>query len=82
MTQFQDGDEGIRLRVGNATAIPARYENGIFRPLEEVAIEEGTVVEVHVPAESESPQGRRSIKDLAFYGLWAGRDDITYGSAT
>jgi predicted DNA-binding antitoxin AbrB/MazE fold protein len=66
-------------RVGNTITIPARYENGIFRPLEEVAIKEGTVVEVHVPAESESSRGRRSIKDLPFYGLWADRDDITDG---
>ncbi len=58
--------------------IPARYENGIFRPLEKVAIQEGTVVEVHVPAGSESPRGRRSIKDLPFYGLWADRDGISY----
>jgi hypothetical protein len=59
--------------------IPARFENGIFRPLEEVNIREGTVVEVHVPAVSASPAGRRSIKDLSFYGLWADRDDITDG---
>ena len=59
--------------------IPARYENGIFRPLEEVAIKEGTVVEVHVPTGSEAPRSRRSIKDLPFYGLWADRDDITDG---
>jgi predicted DNA-binding antitoxin AbrB/MazE fold protein len=59
--------------------IPARYENGIFRPLGEVAIKEGTVVEVHVPEEGESPRGRRSIKELPFFGLWADRDDITDG---
>ncbi len=59
--------------------ISARYENGVFRPLEEVAIKEGTVVEVHVPAADESPRGRQSIKDLPFYGLWADRDDITDG---
>jgi hypothetical protein len=58
--------------------IPAKYENGVFRPLEEVAIKEGTVVEVHVPAGSEAPR-RRSIKDLPFYGLWADRDDIADG---
>ena len=57
--------------------IPARYENGIFRPLENAAIQEGTFVEVHVPAGSELPGGRRSIKDLPFYGIWADRDDIT-----
>ncbi len=59
--------------------ISAKYENGVFRPLEDVAIKEGTVVEVHVPAESELAPKRRSIKDLPFYGMWADRDDITDG---
>jgi predicted DNA-binding antitoxin AbrB/MazE fold protein len=59
--------------------IPAKYENGVFRPLQDVAIQEGTVVEVHVPAESERPRKRRSIKDLPLYGMWADRDDITDG---
>ena len=59
--------------------IPAKYENGVFRPLEEVAIKEGTVVEVHVPAEGEPARRRLSIKDLPFYGMWADRADITDG---
>jgi predicted DNA-binding antitoxin AbrB/MazE fold protein len=59
--------------------IPAKYENGVFRPLEQVEIKEGTVVEVHVPPESEPVRKRRSIKDLPFYGMWADRDDITDG---
>ena len=59
--------------------IPAKYENGIFRPLEKVTIKEGTLVEVHLPAEEKSPDGRPSIKSLSFYGMWADRDDITDG---
>jgi hypothetical protein len=59
--------------------IPAKYENGVFRPLEALAIEEGTVVEVHVPAGSEPVRQRRSIKDLPFFGMWADRDDIIDG---
>jgi predicted DNA-binding antitoxin AbrB/MazE fold protein len=59
--------------------IAAKYEHGIFRPLEDVPIEEGTIVEVHVPAEAEPGRKRRSIKDLPFYGMWADRDDITDG---
>lgn len=59
--------------------VPAKYEHGIFRPLESVSIEEGTIVEVHVPAEREAARKRRSIKDLPFYGMWADRDDITDG---
>jgi len=59
--------------------IPAKYENGVFRPLEDVAIKEGTVVEVHVPGGGERVAKRRSIKDLPFYGMWADRDDIVDG---
>jgi predicted DNA-binding antitoxin AbrB/MazE fold protein len=59
--------------------IPAKYENGVFRPLEDVVIEEGTVVQVHVPAAGEPGGKRRSIKDLPFYGMWADRDDIIDG---
>ena len=59
--------------------IPAKYENGVFRPLEGVSIKEGTVVQVHVPPEGELGGRRRSIKDLPFYGMWADRDDIIDG---
>ena len=59
--------------------IPAKYENGVFRPLEAVRIKEGTVVEVHVPAE-QKPEGQaRSIKDLPFFGMWKDREDIGDG---
>jgi hypothetical protein len=57
--------------------IPARYENGVFRPLENVQIEEGTVVEVYLPA-----MGSRmptSVRDLGAFGMWADRDDIPDG---
>jgi hypothetical protein len=54
--------------------IPAKYENGVFKPLTEVKLQEGTVVDVHVPGKM-----RRSIKELPFYGMWADRDDITDG---
>ncbi|HTS26957.1 MAG TPA: antitoxin family protein [Bryobacteraceae bacterium] len=59
--------------------IAARYEGGAFRPLETVAIKEGTIVEVRVPSEGEPQSKRPSIKDLPFYGMWADRDDITDG---
>ena len=59
--------------------VPAKYENGAFWPLEDVSIEEGTIVDVHVPGEHRPAHNRRSIKDLPFYGLWAGRDDIADG---
>jgi predicted DNA-binding antitoxin AbrB/MazE fold protein len=59
--------------------IAAKYENGVFRPLEEVKIKEGTVVEVVVPAEQQEARKRASIKDLPFYGIWKDRDDIGDG---
>jgi len=57
--------------------IPAKYENGVFKPLEAVSIQEGTVVEVYV-AQPEIAKPR-SIGDLGFAGMWADRDDITDG---
>jgi predicted DNA-binding antitoxin AbrB/MazE fold protein len=59
--------------------IPAKYENGVFRPLEIVQMKEGTVVEVLVPAEQEPARSRRSIKELPFYGMWKDRADIDDG---
>ena len=57
--------------------ISAEYENGVFKPLADLKIEEGTVVEVYVPQRS---QGKpRSIGELDFAGMWAHRDDITGG---
>jgi len=37
--------------------IPATYENGVFKPLEDVKLTEGTRVEVHVPAEGAHQSG-------------------------
>ena len=31
--------------------IAAKYENGVFKPLDAVNIKEGTIVDVHVPNE-------------------------------
>jgi len=59
--------------------IPAKYENGVFRPLGDVQIKEGTVVAVLIPAEQQPTGKRRSIKDLPFYGMWKHRTDIGDG---
>jgi predicted DNA-binding antitoxin AbrB/MazE fold protein len=56
--------------------IAARYENGVFRPLEGVRIEEGIGVEVDLRPENPRP---RSIADLGFAGMWEYRDDIEDG---
>jgi predicted DNA-binding antitoxin AbrB/MazE fold protein len=59
--------------------IAAKYENGVFRPLEDVKIKEGTVVEVLVPVEEQGTGKRPSIKALPFYGIWKDRADIGDG---
>ena len=61
-----------------AVWIPAKYEDGVFKPLEDVRLAEGTRVEVYVPAEA--PRERpRSIRDTPIFGMWADRDDISDG---
>ena len=55
--------------------IPAKYENGVFRPLQDVAIKEGTIVEVNLPVET--PTNRAcSIGDSPFAGMWKDREDM------
>jgi predicted DNA-binding antitoxin AbrB/MazE fold protein len=57
--------------------IPAKYENGVFKPLADVSLKEGTHVEVYVPtARAERP---KSVRQLGICGMWADRDDITDG---
>jgi predicted DNA-binding antitoxin AbrB/MazE fold protein len=59
--------------------ISAKYENGVFKPLEAVKIKEGTVVELHLADVRKEELKPRSIRDLGFTGMWADRDDITDG---
>jgi predicted DNA-binding antitoxin AbrB/MazE fold protein len=55
--------------------IHARYEKGVFKPLEDVPVKEGTVVEVLLP--SEAPAKRSpSIADSPFTGMWKDREDM------
>src|ERR1035438_4267238 len=58
--------------------IPATYENGVFKPLEDVKLTEGTRVEVHVPAE-DAPERPKPVRDSPIFGMWADRDDIPDG---
>lgn len=55
--------------------IPARYEKGVFKPLQDVPIKEGTVVEVLLPAEAPA-KGPRSIAESPFAGMWKDREDM------
>jgi predicted DNA-binding antitoxin AbrB/MazE fold protein len=77
---------GIRYRrkafLGKGSAretmtITAKYEDGVFKPLEDVAINDGTIVEVRVPSYADRLKAKsRSVRDFAFYGMWRDRTDI------
>jgi predicted DNA-binding antitoxin AbrB/MazE fold protein len=60
-----------------AMPIPAKYEDGVFKPLEDVNLAEGTRVDVYVPPDRQVRP--KSLRDLAAFGMWADRDDITDG---
>ena len=61
-------------------SIRAIYENGVFRPLENVPIKEGTEVEVYPLGEQKTNGAKpKSIRELAFFGMWKDRDDIGTG---
>ena len=57
--------------------ITAKYEDGVFKPLEEVTISEGTIVEVRVPSHADRLKSKsRPIGDSAFFAMWKDRTDI------
>ena len=58
--------------------IAAKYENGVFKPLEDVKLAEGAMVEVHV-RETVEPPPFPNLRELAAFGMWADRDDIPDG---
>ncbi len=60
-------------------SIPAKYENGVFKPLEDVQIKEGTLVEVYLPSEQKAAVPRPSVRELPFFGMWKDREDIVDG---
>jgi len=58
--------------------VRAKYENGVFKPLEDVKLAEGTLVTISVPVEA-TPKRPKSVRDLPIFGMWADRDDIPDG---
>ena len=57
--------------------ITAKYEDGVFKPLEDVSIIEGTIVEVRVPSRADRLKSKaRSVGDFAFYGMGKDRAGI------
>jgi predicted DNA-binding antitoxin AbrB/MazE fold protein len=63
-------------------SIRAIYENGVFKPLEDVPIKEGTEVDVYPRSDEKGTGGKpkKSITDFAFFGMWKDRDDIGTGA--
>ncbi len=58
--------------------IEAKYEHGVFKPIGEVKLEEGTRVEIHINRE-QTPRKAPSIRELGFAGMWSDREDIKDG---
>lgn len=57
--------------------ITARYEDGVFKPLEEVELSEGTIVEVRVPCYRDRLNEKSPpIKESGIFGVWSDRTDI------
>lgn len=60
--------------------IRAIYENGVFKPLEDVPMKEGTEVEVYPLGEHKTNGAKpKSVKELGAYGMWKDRTDIGTG---
>ena len=59
----------------NQMTIAAKYEDGVFKPLADVSIKEGTVVEICLPVEPAQDRPR-SIGDSPLAGMWKDRDDM------
>ena len=67
----------IQGSVDQGMTVNAKYEDGVFKPLEDVTINEGTIVEVRVPSCADHLKAKsRSVRDFAFYGMWRDRTDI------
>ena len=60
--------------------IRARFKGGVFKPLHEVPLKEGTEVDVYVRIGGKNGGKRRPpITDLEAYGLWKNRTDFDDG---
>jgi len=60
--------------------IRARFEKGVFKPLEAVPVKEGTEVEVYVRNGRKNGAKRRlPITEFEAFGLWKNRTDFKDG---
>ena len=65
-------------------SIRAIYKDGVFKPLEDVPVKEGTEVDVyprreHAGKPDKSKRPWKSVKESPAYGIWKDRDDIGDG---
>ena len=57
--------------------ITAKYEDGVFKPLDTVTLDEGTLVELRISSWADQLKEKSpSIGDFAFFGMWKERTDI------
>jgi len=75
---FHQSESGVLQSNGNpicdSMTITAKYEDGVFKPLEDAGISEGTIVEVRVPSYADRLKSKGpSVGDFAFYGMWKDR---------
>ena len=64
-----------------AMVIKAKYQNGVFRPLETVIVKEGAEADVYLREKGNGEKSRKSVKDYEVYGMWSDRTDIGDGIA-
>jgi predicted DNA-binding antitoxin AbrB/MazE fold protein len=56
--------------------ISAKYENGVFKPLDVVNLKDGTVIEIYLPS---GKYKRSSVKGLPITSMWKNCRDIKDG---
>ena len=56
--------------------IRAKYEDGVFKPLGDVKLKEGTLLYIDVPVQRAK---RISIRESGIVGMWKDRRDIRDG---
>jgi predicted DNA-binding antitoxin AbrB/MazE fold protein len=61
-------------------SIRAVYKNGVFQPLEDVPVKEGTEVDVYPREQKRRDDKPKSVRELGVYGMWKDRYDIGTGT--
>jgi len=60
--------------------IRARFENGVFKPLQAVPVKEGTEVDVYVSNDRKNGRKPRpQLLEFEAFGLWKNRTDFKDG---